>query len=82
MSSTPLYDLIVVDRKRKQVIGFTFEQLTDQTYSERYIFQAQTNDNAEGMQQFTIKYDMDLFKSPGFSWPVRVRLNNWGHSAL
>ena len=37
MSSQPLYERIVVDRKSMELKGYTFEKKTDQAYSEHFI---------------------------------------------
>ena len=45
MSSTPLYDRIIVDRSEQKVDGYTFETKNHTYYSERYSYQvAQTGD--------------------------------------
>ena len=38
MSSTPLYEKIIIDRKTNEVHGYTFESPKDETYSEHYIY--------------------------------------------
>ena len=38
MSSTPLYERIVVDRADMQLKGYTFEKKTDESYSEHFVY--------------------------------------------
>ena len=38
ISSTPLYDRIIVDRKTMMISGFTFENTFTRMYSERYTY--------------------------------------------
>jgi hypothetical protein len=62
MSSTPLYERIIVDRAEMNVQGFTFEKPQDNRYSEHYKYQYADNQ---------IKYDMLLFRDPGLKRVIR-----------
>jgi len=38
MTSTPLYEKIIVDRKNMNMEGFTYEKPNEKSYSERYLY--------------------------------------------
>lgn len=38
MSSTPIYERIVVDRSSMEMRGYTFEKKTDEAYSEHFVY--------------------------------------------
>jgi len=38
MSSHPLYERIVIDRKDMELKGYTFEKKTDEAYSEHFVY--------------------------------------------
>ena len=62
MTSTPLYEKIIVDRKNMNMEGFTYEKPNEKSYSERYLYQ-----DLNG----TVDYKIMLFKDPG--WNRRIR---------
>ena len=74
MSSQPLYERIIVDRRDMKVNGFMFETKQDETYSEQFVYSKQTDGK--------VTYDMFLFKSPGLMKILRYRMFNWGISNM
>jgi len=74
-SSQPLYERIVVDRRKRQLSGFTFERKTDEAYSENYTYSEQAD-------QQSVKYDMYLFRDPGVRRLLRYRMFYWGIDTL
>jgi hypothetical protein len=60
MSSKPVYERIIFNRKDKVVQGFTFEKETDKVYTEHYTYKEDTK-NSE-----LTHYEMLLYKNPGF----------------
>ena len=69
MSSKPLYERIVVNRKDQSLKGYTFESPTSDIYSEHYVYQA------DGPKT---QYDMYLLRSPGLQRYLRGTLHDWG----
>ena len=72
MSSTPVYERIIFNRKTMQVHGFTFEKETDNSYIEHYCYKANNNDSN------LTHYEMVLYKNPGLKKFLRFKLHNWG----
>ena len=70
ISSKPLYERIIVDRKTMQVHGFTFENLADKNYSEHFVFR----NTSPGV----VNYDMFLFRDPGIKRMLRFKIHGWG----
>ena len=70
MSSTPLYERIVIDRKDMELKGYTFEKKTDQAYSEHFVYQEKASKQ--------VNYDMYMFRDPGLKRILRYRMFNWG----
>ena len=70
MSSTPLYERIVVNRKDMELKGYTFENKTDGSYSEHFVYQQQADK--------TVAYDFYMFRDPGLKRILRYRMFNWG----
>jgi hypothetical protein len=75
MTSTPLYEKIVVDRKEMNLQGFTFEKASDQKHSEHYTYQQNLADGS-------INYEMDLFREPGLKRLIRGKLHALGVESL
>lgn len=73
MSSHPLFERIVVNRKEQSLRGFTFESPTSDVYSENYIYQSQGDKT---------QYDMFLLKNPGLQRYLRGTLHDWGVKKL
>ena len=73
VSSKPLYEKIIVDRKNGQVHGYTFENLSDEKYSEHFVYQ-RTDQH--------VNYDMFLFRNPGLKRLLRHRMHSWGVQML
>ena len=73
MSSKPLYEKIIVDRKNGQVHGYTFENLSDEKYSEHFVYQRMDEQ---------VNYDMFLFRNPGLKRLLRSRMHGWGVQKL
>ena len=65
-----LYERIVVDRKGKNLKGYTFETPQSEVYTENYVYAAQGDNKTQ--------YDMYLLRSPGLKRPLRVMFHNWG----
>ena len=70
LSSKPLYERIIVDRKNMQVHGFTFEAPSDEVYSEHFVYRS--------MSPGVVNYDMFLFRDPGFKRILRYKAHTWG----
>ena len=70
ISSKPLYEKIIVDRKDMQVHGYTFENLSDEKYSEHFVYK----NTSPGI----VNYDMFLFRDPGLKRVLRSRMHSWG----
>ena len=75
MSSTPLYEKIIIDRKTNEVHGYTFESPKDESYSEHYIYQQSDCGNQ-------VSYDMYLYRNPGMKSFLRTKAHSWGVSHL
>lgn len=74
MSSQPLYERIVVDRKSRELKGYTYEKKTDEAYSEHFVYQQQADR--------TVNYEMLVFRDPGLKRILRYRMFNWGIGSL
>ena len=74
MSSTPIYERIVVDRSDMSMKGFTFEKKTDEAYSEHFVY----SERAEK----AVNYDFYMFRDPGLKRILRYRMFSWGVSSL
>ena len=72
MSSKPVYERIIFNRKTRQVHGFTFEKETDPGYVEHYSYKENSKDS------ILTHYEMILYKNPGFQKFLRFKLHNWG----
>ena len=72
ISSAPLYDRIIVDRKTMMISGFTFENTMTRMYSERYTYRQSPNATNE------VFYDQQLFKNPGLKRVLRFKIHTWG----
>jgi hypothetical protein len=73
MSSTPLYEKIVVDRKGQSLQGYTFETPSSEVYAEHYIYKS---------NEATTSYNMYLMRSPGLQRYLRGTLHDWGVKKL
>lgn len=69
VSSKPLYEKIIVNRKDSQMHGYTFEHPKDKVYSEHYTYECQGEET---------RYNMYLFRDPGLKKMLRSRIHNWG----
>ena len=74
MSSTPIYERIVLDRKEMQLKGYTYEKKTDESYSEHFVYNERTDSN--------VNYDFYMFRDPGLKRILRYRMFSWGVSSL
>lgn len=74
MSSTPIYERIVVDRADMQLKGYTFEKKTDESYSEHFVYAEQADKS--------VNYDFYMFRDPGLKRILRYRMFSWGISSL
>ncbi|CDW87270.1 UNKNOWN [Stylonychia lemnae] len=76
MSSRPVYERIIFNRKMMAVQGFTFETENQNVYTECYCYKQDDKDS-----QKTI-YNMFLYKNPGLKKMLRFKLHNWGVQTL
>lgn len=74
MSSTPLFEKIVINRKDQTLQGFTFETPKSDVYSETYKYQ--------GLENGGTSYEMQLLRSPGLQRYLRGTLHDWGVKKL
>ena len=72
LSTRPVYERILVNRKTKQVHGFSFEKETDPVYFEHYSYKENTKDMNK------THYEMLLYKNPGMYKLLRFKLHTWG----
>ena len=75
MSSTPIYERIVLDRKEMELKGFTYEKKTDEAYSEHFVY-------SQRADKQTVNYDFYMFRDPGLKRILRYRMFSWGVSSL
>jgi hypothetical protein len=75
MSSRPVYESIIFNRKDKSVSGFTFETKEDIAYVEHYVYKQNLSDDKSTE---TTLYDMFLYKNPGIKKILRYKLHSWG----
>lgn len=76
LTSKPLYERIILDRKQMLLQGFTFENKGDQYYQETYCYQMDPSNPSHTL------YHAYLFKSPGMRRWIRHRAHNWGVEKL
>ena len=76
ITSTPLYERIIVDRTQNKVFGFTFENLDDKQYQETYCYQK------DPMNASQTIYNAYLYKPPGYRKWIRQKAHHWGVSTL
>ncbi len=76
MSSRPVYERIIFNRKHRCVQGFTFEKEEDNVYSEHYVYKQDDKDAGKTV------YNMFLYKNPGFKKMLRYKLHGWGVQTL
>ena len=74
MSSQPIYERIIVDRKSMELKGFTFEFKTDESYSEHFVYTEKADKS--------VNYDFYMFRDPGLKRILRYRMFRWGISNL
>lgn len=74
VSSTPIYERIVVDRTDMQLKGYTYEKKTDESYSEHFVYAEQADKS--------VNYDFYMFRDPGLKRYLRHRMFSWGVSNL
>jgi len=72
LTSTPLYERIIIDRSQKMLSGFTFENIQDNQYQETYMYQEDPSNASQTI------YNSYLYKSPGFRKLIRQKAHNWG----
>ena len=76
LTSTPLYERIIIDRGESKVMGFTFENISDNQYQETYTYQQDPNDASQTI------YNAYLYKPPGYKKWIRQKAHNWGVSTM
>jgi hypothetical protein len=76
MSSTPVYERIIFNRKHQCVQGFTFEKESENVYVEHYVYKQDDKDASKTV------YNMFLYKNPGFKKMLRFKLHSWGCQTL
>ncbi len=89
MTSVPVFERIIFDRKEKQVHGFTFQSYSHSAYTEHFVYREDANlDNLESKNDGEGKgfkaigagvvYEMFLYKNPGLQKILRFKCHNWG----
>ena len=73
LSSKPVYERIIFNRKVQSVSGYTFETDQDKAYVEHYVYKM-----GDGQDSEKTLYDMFLYKNPGFKKMLRFKCHNWG----
>lgn len=76
MSSKPVYERIIFNRKMRSVQGFTFEKECENVYTECYCYKQDDRDATKTV------YNMFLYKNPGLKKLLRFKLHNWGVQTL
>lgn len=76
MSSKPIYERIIFNRKERSVEGFTFEKEDQPMYSERYTYKEDDSDSTR------TAYDMFLYRKPGLQKIIRYKCHSWGVQTL
>lgn len=76
MSSRPVYERIIFNRKHRCVQGFTFEKEEENVYFEHYVYKQDDKDTGKTI------YNMFLYKAPGLKKMLRFKLHSWGVQSL
>jgi hypothetical protein len=77
MSSTPVYERIIFNRRDQEVNGFTFETDETKSYIEHYVYKQQIENHGNEATERTL-YEMYLHKNPGLKKILRYKLHSWG----